>query len=123
MRGDAPVADSFELLSDEDKNLNFMINSTIKKVSEDAGGRFNFNTAISAIMELVNAMYKYKDGEVNAPLFRYALKMLITLLAPFVPHICSEMWEHMGFEGSVHDETWPAYDESAMQRSTVEIVV
>jgi leucyl-tRNA synthetase len=74
-------------------------------------------------MELVNAMYKYKDGEVNAPLFRFALKMLLTLLAPFTPHICSEMWEHMGFAGSVHDEAWPQYDESAMQRSTVEIVV
>ena len=106
-----------------DEELLFTLHTTIKRVTDDIEKRFNFNTAISAIMELVNAMYKYKDGEVNAPLFRYALKMLITLLAPFVPHICSEMWEHMGFEGSVHDEAWPTYDESAMQRSTVEIVV
>ncbi|MCR5134881.1 MAG: leucine--tRNA ligase [Clostridiales bacterium] len=106
-----------------DEELLFVLHTTIKRVTDDIDKRFNFNTAISAIMELVNAMYKYKDGEVNAPLFRYALKMLITLLAPFTPHICSEMWEHMGFAGSVHDEAWPAYDESAMQRSTVEIVV
>ena len=82
-KSDAPI----EILNGEDKALNFQLNSTIKKVTEDAGGRFSFNTAISSIMELVNAMYKYKQGEVNVPLYNDAIEKLILILNPFVPHI------------------------------------
>jgi leucyl-tRNA synthetase len=58
IRGDSTVPADFEIKSADDKALNYMINATIKKVSEDAGGRFNFNTAIASIMEFVNEMYK-----------------------------------------------------------------
>ncbi len=107
----------------EDKELLFVLNTTIKRVTDDIDKRFNFNTAISAIMELVNAMYKYKDGQVNVPLFRFALKQLLLLLAPFTPHVCSEMWEDMAFGGDIYDVAWPEYDEDALQQDTVEIVV
>ena len=101
-----------------------MINSTIKKVSEDAGGRFNFNTAISSIMELVNVMYKYKNIEnFNLPLFNKAIETLVIVLSPFTPHICEELWNMLGHEDRLYNKEWPSYDESALVLDEVEVVV
>lgn len=116
--------DAFEVKTEEDKSLNYMLNAAIKKVSEDVGGRFSFNTAISSIMELVNEMYRYKESkDVNAGLLGKAAKELILILSPFVPHICEEMWQHIGQEQSVSTMRWPEFDESALVKDTVEIVV
>lgn len=110
--------------TEADKNLNYMLHTAIKKVSEDVGGRFSFNTAISSIMELVNEMYKYKESEeANAELLVKATKDLILILSPFVPHICEEMWEHMGEKESVSAMSWPEYDETALVKDSVEVVV
>lgn len=117
------VPESYEINGDADKNMAYWLNYAIKKVSDDIGERFNFNTAISTIMELVNEMYRYKEGMVNPGLFGAAIKDLIIMLAPFVPHVTEEMWEHLGYEGSVHDQSWPEYDEKALVKDTVEIVV
>lgn len=117
------VPESYEISGEADKNMAYWLNYAIKKVSDDIGERFNFNTAISTIMELVNEMYRYKEGTVNPGLFGVAIKDLIIMLAPFVPHVTEEMWEHLGYEGSVHDQNWPEYDEKALVKDTVEIVV
>lgn len=117
------VPESYEISGDADKNMAYWLNYAIKKVSDDIGERFNFNTAISTIMELVNEMYRYKEGTVNPGLFGAAIKDLIIMLAPFVPHVTEEMWEHLGYEGSVHDQNWPEYDEKALVKDTVEIVM
>lgn len=114
---------SYEIKNDADKSLNYWMNYAVKKVSDDIGTRFNFNTAISTIMELVNEMYRYREGEINEALFGTAVKNLVIMLAPFVPHVAEEMWEHIGCEGSVHDQAWPEFDESALVKDTVEIVV
>ena len=116
---DAPVASG-----EDDKSLDYMINSTIKRVTEDAGGRFNFNTAIASIMELVNEMYKYKqNAEMNLPLFNKAVETLIVVLSPFTPHICEELWENLGHEDRLYNKEWPKYDESALELDEVEVIV
>ena len=111
----------------EDKELRYVLHATIKKVTEDVGGRFNFNTAISAVMEFVNALYHYKEKaeekDYNAPLIKEAIEALIILLAPFVPHITEELWRAIGRDGSVHQQRWPNYDASALVRDEAEIVV
>ena len=118
------VPSAFEIKTDADKSLNYTLNFTIKKVSEDVGGRFSFNTAISSIMELVNEMYRYKEqGCVNEGLLGKAVKDLILILSPFVPHICDEMWEHIGQTESVTTMSWPEYDEDALVKESVEVVV
>lgn len=107
-----------------DKELLFVLNSTVKKVGIDIGERFNFNTGISAIMELVNFMYKYKEGkDFNPELFKQAIHELVLILAPFTPHVCEEMWSGLGNETSVHLEAWPIVDEKVLVRDVVEIVV
>ena len=117
-------SDGFEIVTDADKELNFVLNTTIKKVTEDAGGRFSFNTAISSIMTLVNELYRYKElSSANCNFMEDAIEKLVMILSPFAPHICEEMWEGLGKEGSVADAKWPEYDEAALVKSTVEIVV
>jgi leucyl-tRNA synthetase len=113
-------------LDEADKELRRALNASIKKVTEDVEQRFNFNTAISSLMELVNAMYAYKDGkkEYNAGLVNETVKDLLLLLAPFVPHVTEELWHGVIDENtSVHDQSWPAYDESALKVDNVEIVL
>ncbi len=109
--------------SDQDKKLNFALHSTIKKVSDDVALRMNFNTAISAVMELVNELYKYKKEKVNPSFFAFVIQQMIILLAPFTPHIGEELWFQLGNQGSVHDQSWPVVDEEALVEDKVTIIM
>ncbi|MCL1848409.1 MAG: leucine--tRNA ligase [Clostridiales bacterium] len=109
-------------LAQAERDILRVLHSTIKKVTEDVEKRFNFNTAISAIMELVNALYQYKDnGAMSPPVIRSCLENLVLLTAPFAPHIAEELWREIGHGGSVHDEAWPVYDEGALARKEIEV--
>lgn len=108
-------------LTSEDKELRYTLNYAIKKATDDISIRFNFNTAISCIMELVNGLYSYKGT--NNALISEASRALIIMLAPFVPHITEELWQMAGGEGSVHEQSWVSYDEKALVKDEVEIVV
>ena len=123
IRGDAEVAAEYKAANAADKSLDFMMNTSIKKVTEDAGGRFNFNTAIASIMELVNEMYKYKNGDINLPLFNKAIETLLTLLNPFSPHITEELWSQLGHEDRLYNRAWPVCDESALVKDEIMIVL
>ena len=113
-------------LNAEEKKLRFAVNASIKKVTEDFE-RFSFNTAISSIMEMVNELYRYKDATApesySKPLIGEALRSLIVLLSPIVPHITQEMWESIGNDTALFDTPWLSFDESALVVSEVEIVV
>lgn len=117
------VPDTYEVKTEADKSMAYWLNYAVKKVSDDIGTRFNFNTAISTVMEMVNEMYRYKEGEVNPGLFGASVKTLILLLSPFIPHVAAEMWEHLGYEGALHEQPWPEYDEKALVKDSIEIVV
>lgn len=108
-------------LTSADKDLRFVLNTTIKRATDDIGKRFNFNTAISSIMELVNAMYAYTDD--NTSLINECMEKLVIMLAPFIPHVAEEMWEMLGASESVHQQSWVTYDEDALQKDEVEIVL
>jgi leucyl-tRNA synthetase len=96
---------------------------TIRKVTEDIDGRFHFNTAIAAIMELVNAIYACDRQQEDAAVVREALETVVRLLSPFVPHISEELWQRLGHQTAVDHLGWPAWDESALVTSEVELVV
>ena len=123
IRGDADVPAEYKAANAADKSLDFMMNTCIKKVTEDAGGRFNFNTAIASIMELVNEMYKYKNGDINLPLFNKAIETLLTLLNPFSPHITEELWSQLGHEDRLYNRAWPVCDESALVKDEMQIIL
>ena len=110
-------------LTTEEKSLRRTLHQTIKKVTEDVGERFMFNTAISAVMELVNAFYGFQDKTVHPGLVRELSFTLVKMLAPFAPHITEELWSCMEGKGSVHDARWPKFDRAAIVEDEVEIVL
>ena len=113
-------------LNDTDKELRRVLHSSIQKVTSDIETRFNFNTAISTLMELVNALYAYKEAakEPNAGLVYEAISALIRMLSPIVPHITEELWRGaVDAETSVHTQSWPECDEEALKVDNVEIVL
>ena len=97
---------------------------TIKKVTEDVDREFHFNTAISAIMELVNEIYneiaKNKDIDLT---IKEAVETVVILLSPFVPHICEEMWERLGKRPSIFKLKWPQYDPNLVKLTRITIPV
>lgn len=113
-------------LNEADKDLRRVLHSSIKKVTNDIETRFNFNTAISTMMELVNALYAYKETakEPNAGLIYEAISDLIKMMSPFVPHITEELWRGaIDANSSVHEQSWPECDEEALKVDNVEIVL
>lgn len=114
--------DAAQALTAEEISLRRTLHKTIKKVTEDVRDRFAFNTAISALMELVNAMHAFQDKPINSTLARELARDLLLMLAPFVPHISAELWSQF-FDGDVHKQDWPTFDATAVVEDEVEIVV
>lgn len=117
-------------LSKAAKDLRRKTHATIKKVTEDLDGRFHFNTAISAVMELVNDIYAFKvpkdEGEEKSlvtRVLREAVETTVMLMAPFVPHISEELWEILGHSRSIFNESWLAYEKEAIKAEEILIVV
>jgi leucyl-tRNA synthetase len=108
------------------KSLRQKAHKTIKKVTDDVE-RFHFNTAISAVMELVNEIYlsevKDRDDETSRQVMREAVEMVIVLLSPFVPHFAEELWGILGNKESVLKRPWPEYDRQAVVEDEILIVI
>jgi leucyl-tRNA synthetase len=91
---------------------------TIAKVSDDIGRRFAFNTAIAAVMELVNELSREPDG----PDSRFAAETVVSLVQPYAPHVAEELWERLGHE-RLWEAPWPVADPALLEVDTVEVVV
>ena len=120
------ASDTYDVsaLTGEEKDLRRILHVTIQKVTDDISDRFMFNTAISSVMELVNAFYAFQDSTtVNAGLVREVSLNIIKMLAPFAPHMTEELWSRIVGGGSVHQQQWPKYDAAAMVQAEIEIVL
>ena len=110
--------------SEEQKNLRRKTHQTIEKVSDDFGRRYTFNTAIAAVMELLNDISQLPDNDAQSVAVKHeALTSAILLLAPIVPHICHSLWQKMGYKNSIAEASWPQVDKSALVQSSIELVV
>ena len=119
------ITDSYDAsaLSKDDKDLNYVLNYTIKAVTYDTD-RFQFNTSIARMMELINAISKYQQsGNVNKGFLRHTVETLLILYAPYAPHFTEEQWEKIGNGYSIFNQEWPAFDESALVKDSIEIAV
>jgi leucyl-tRNA synthetase len=112
-------------LDDAQQGLRRKIHATIAKVTDDYGRRQTFNTAIAAVMELINEVNKLADRSTPLGLAveREALEAATQLLAPIVPHISHTLWGLLGHSNAIIDQPWPQFDESALKQSTIEMVV
>ncbi|UTF59981.1 leucine--tRNA ligase [Gilvimarinus sp. DA14] len=112
-------------LSEQQRDLRRKTHETIAKVSDDYGRRQTFNTAIAAVMELMNDVGKLADrsNELGLAVEREALEASVLMLAPIVPHISQALWQQLGHSEIPLDTPWPTLDEAALKRSAIEIVV
>ncbi len=111
-------------LSVELKTLRRQLHQTIEKITDDYGRRQTFNTAIAAVMELMNAYGKVDgDDAVTRSVRQEVLENVTLLLSPIVPHICQAIWAELRSNGVIEDATWPSADQSAMLQDEVELVV
>jgi leucyl-tRNA synthetase len=111
-------------LTADERTLRRAVHKTIRKVTEDIEERFHFNTAIAAVMELLNTL---QSAELATPQFgavmKEALENMVILLAPFVPHISEELWQALGHAERLSATAWPEYDRSAVVDEEVLVVV
>lgn len=109
------------------KEMRLKEHATVKKVGEDIGNRYQFNTAIATVMELVNALYQNKEALTGTPEGRAALSSatatVLTLLAPVTPHLCEELWADLGHTSLLGEEAWPAWSADALAQDNVTVVV
>ena len=121
--GSAPALDKSALTTAQ-KDLRRKLHETLKKIGDDVGRRNNYNTAIAAAMELVNALYKFEDSSSNGrAVMQESLEALVGALAPITPHICHEMWIALGHEVPVIDSRFPEHDPAALASDTMTMVV
>jgi len=107
----------------DNTELERLIHRTVKKVTSDVE-ELSFNTAIAALMECVNELYKIKAADnYGATEWQWALETLTQLIAPFAPHIAEELWEQLGGDGSVHVAEWPTWDDKLLVEETVTVAV
>jgi leucyl-tRNA synthetase len=126
VRNASPYSGNLQDLDDRLKALYQKSHMVIQKVTKDIEERFHFNTAISAVMELVNTMYQVDDVKnlPNGPeVMRFSMESAVLLIAPVVPHIAEEIWQRMGNEPPVLDAEWPSYSEDALISDDMLIVV
>ena len=108
-------------------DIQIKLNQIIKKVSEDFGDKNQFNTAIAAIMELLNAipkaMLKSSVSKESNTVFREIIEKSVIMLSPIIPHVCHELWEALDKKSPIHNETWPAYDANQLEGNEMTIAI
>ncbi|MCG6937472.1 MAG: leucine--tRNA ligase [Gammaproteobacteria bacterium] len=120
----AAIELGIDALTAEQKNIRRKLHETITKVSDDIGRRHTFNTAIAAVMELMNELARFSDNsEQGAAISRELIENIVLLLSPIVPHIAQQLWHELGHDELLADRAWPVCDESALVRDEIELVV
>jgi len=110
--------------SEKDKaNILRIMHQTIKKVTNDIEKEFQFNTAISCVMEFVNVLYAYKYHLNDDGVSIEAYKNVVLMMTPFVPHLCEEIWKMLGYKEYVSECSWPVFKESFIKKSYIELPV
>jgi leucyl-tRNA synthetase len=108
--------------AEADRKILRKLHQTIRKITEDFESRWHFNTSISGIMELMNALVD-EEARLSASTVAQVLENLTLLLGPFAPYLAQEIWEELGHLGPVFRETWPSYDPELAKEDLAVIVV
>jgi leucyl-tRNA synthetase len=111
-------------LSPSQREIRRMAHATLVKVTDDYGRRRVFNTAIAAVMELMNALQKFDDASEQGRAVRHeALELIVQMLAPIAPHVCHTLWAELGHNDALIDHQWPHPDPQALVQDRIEVVV
>jgi len=111
-------------LTDEQRAFRRAVHATLAKVTDDLGRRRVFNTAIAAVMELMNTLAKFTDGSpTGQALVQEALELIVQMLSPIVPHAAHALWKELGHDDLLLSRAWPKPDPAALVQDSIEIVV
>jgi len=111
-------------LDDEEKAVRRKIHETIAKVNDDIGRRYTFNTAIAAVMELINTLTRMDNNSAGSKaILHEGLEVILLLMSPIVPHITQYLWSELGHDGLIMDAGWPLADPAALARDETELIV
>lgn len=107
--------------SQDKKALKRSIHTAIQAISEDLEGEYQFNTAISELMKLSNALNEF--GDPKASIYTEGVETLLKLIAPFAPHLAEELWHYLGYQDSIHQQSWPVFDPEALVVDEITLVI
>ena len=111
-------------LSAEQRALRMKVHKTVEKVTDDIGRRYTFNTAIAAVMELMNSLTKFEDtSEQGLAVMQESLELVVLVLSPIVPHITHELWQALGHDENIVSHAWPKFDQAALVQDEIEMIV
>ncbi len=111
-------------LNTEQRELRMKVHKTVAKVTDDIGRRYTFNTAIAAVMELMNSVSKFKDdSEQGRAVMQEAQELMVLLLSPIIPHVTHTLWQALGHDKNIINHAWPQYDESALVQNEVQMII
>ena len=113
-----------DALDARQRDIRRQVHETLAKVTTDIGRRRTFNTAIAAVMELLNSLTRFDDRSAQGrAVLQEGLEIAVLALSPVIPHAAHALWKALGHAGAVVDEAWPRVDERALVRDTIEVVV
>jgi len=115
---------NIDSLSAEQRGLRMKVHKTVEKVTDDIGRRYTFNTAIAAVMELMNSLTKFEDtSEQGLAVMQESLELVVLVLSPIVPHITHELWQALGHDENIVSHSWPEFDPAALVQDEIEMIV
>jgi leucyl-tRNA synthetase len=117
-----PSEETLNQLTSNEHELRRAVHTAIIAISEDLDGDYQFNTAVSELMKLSNAMAEHVAASGDG-VATEAVEALLILLAPFAPHLAEELWLKLGGPAGVHSQRWPSADPRALVRDTIELVI
>jgi len=111
-------------LTDVQQEMRRKTYNTLQKVTDDMSRRFTFNTAIAANMELLNDLFKFhEDSDQGRAVRQETLELIVLMLAPIMPHVCQKLWDILGKNSVLMDETWPEIDDSALVQCKIQMMI
>ena len=110
-------------MNEQESEIRRAVHIAIQAISEDLNDEIQLNTAISELMKLTNAITGAGASNLSRPVLQEALSVLIRLLAPFAPHLSEDLWHQLGGAQSVHQQSWPELDPTALVQDTVDLVI
>jgi len=111
-------------LSSEQRELRMKVHKAVAKVTDDIGRRYTFNTAIAAIMELMNSLTKFEDtSDQGLAVMQESLEMMVLVMSPIIPHITHTLWQALGHDEHIVNHAWPQYDPDALVQDEIQMIV
>ncbi len=124
LKSTTPASLNIDGLNSEQRELRMKVHKAVAKVTDDIGRRYTFNTAIAAVMELMNSVSKFNDNsEQGLAVMQESLELMVLVLSPIIPHVTHELWQALGHDENIVNHVWPQYDADALVQDEIQMII